>query len=44
MGISDEVAASAIRFSFSHANQRADVDRVAQAMPDIVSKLWKVPK
>jgi len=41
MGVSHEVAASAIRFSFSHDNQRADVDRVVQAMPHIVSKLLK---
>jgi cysteine desulfurase len=44
MGTPDELATSAVRFSFSRDNELADVERVAELMPEIVATLLKDPR
>ncbi len=42
MGVPRELALGAIRFSFGRESTTADVDHVAQVMPDVVAKVRKL--
>jgi cysteine desulfurase len=42
MGVPRELALGAIRFSLGRQSSEADVDRAAQAMPDVVAKVRKL--
>ena len=42
MGVSRELALGAIRFSLGHQSTAADVERVAEVMPGVVSKVRKL--
>ncbi len=42
MGVSDDLAAGALRFSFSPANTLDDVERAAAALPAIVAQVRHV--
>ena len=42
MGVPRELALGAIRFSLGHGTCEADIDRAAQVMPEVVSKVRKL--
>ena len=42
MGVPRELALGAIRFSFGRESTTADVDRVAEVMPEVVAKVRKL--